>query len=251
LRNRTSLRAVRTPDFGFSLVELLVVISIVSVLLALAMPSLKAARETANAVSCASNLRQQTVAMSVYVENERDRALPWTGRWTSGWGVRMTPYLGNAYTAALNGNPDDNSYFGPLFRNYAVFRCPQNRLLTGPNYYNWNYGYNARLAAGVTSGNAAQQLIAWKDRRTVSQIVQVSHSRIVMIADLDNNNFLSLAYLTSNVNDPTSPRVHMVNKLNIAFLDGHVKLLAEDQDNTLYHVDGRSQASPTGAPTGW
>jgi prepilin-type N-terminal cleavage/methylation domain-containing protein/prepilin-type processing-associated H-X9-DG protein len=242
-------RQARSHPCAFTLIELLVVISIVAVLLAVIMPSFKRAREVAMATQCASNLRQQLVAMTSYSNNERDTALPWTGRWSSGWGIRMTAFLDAPYQAAL-ADPDDNGYFGPFFKKYAIFRCPQNERSTGPEYYNWNYGYNARLAAGVTSGNSGQQLIAWKDRRTLIQI-KYNPAKIVMITDLNYNNFLSLAYLTSNTNLVDKPRVHFEEKLNLAFLDGHVKLLAEGQDKTLIHVDGVSQASPTGAPTGW
>ncbi len=236
---------------AFTLVEILVVISIVAVLVALLIPSLSRAREVATAMKCASNLRQQLIALNAYSNNERDTALPWTGRWSSGWGIRMTAFLDAPYQAALDSNPDDNGYFSPFFKKYAIFRCPQNERSTGPEYYNWNYGYNARLAAGVTSGNSGQQLIAWKDRRTLIQI-KYNPAKIVMIADLDYNNFLSLAYLTSNTNLVDKPRVHFQEKLNLAFLDGHVKLLAEGQDKTLIHVDGVSASvNTTGAPTGW
>ncbi len=52
---------------GFSLVELLVVISIVALLISLIMPSFGKARETAKLVQCRSNLHQLSVATSVYV----------------------------------------------------------------------------------------------------------------------------------------------------------------------------------------
>ncbi len=234
---------------GFTLVELLVVIAIVSVLLALVIPSFQRAREVANVASCASNFRQLCIAMYAYTQDDREGALPWTSRFSSGWGIRMTPYLGAPYEAGLT-NPEDNSYFGPLFKKYSVFRCPQNQRITGSNYYNWNYGYNARLSAGVTSGNAGQQLIAWKDRRTLPQI-KYNPAKILMMSDCQANNILGFGDLNATLNYSGGPRVHLEKKLNLAFLDGHVKLLEQDEDNTLIHVDGVSQASPTGAPTGW
>ena len=52
---------------AFTLVELLVVVSVIALLLAMLTPSLQRAREMAKSISCASNLHQQGNGMHLYV----------------------------------------------------------------------------------------------------------------------------------------------------------------------------------------
>lgn len=56
---------------GFTLIELLVVISIIGVLVALLVPAVSYARESARRAQCLSNLRQIGVAMTAYHEQSR------------------------------------------------------------------------------------------------------------------------------------------------------------------------------------
>lgn len=92
---------------AFSLIELLVVISIVAVLVALVVPSINSAREAARFAICKSNLRQQHLALTYYSTdfkgygpcdiNTNANSVPLGTQWNfvlSRWMIKLSPYVG-------------------------------------------------------------------------------------------------------------------------------------------------------------
>ncbi len=76
-------RARQTTPAGFTLVELLIVISIIGVLVALLMPAINAARESGRRAQCSNNLHQMAVGCQQH--ETKYQFLP-TGGWAVLWG---------------------------------------------------------------------------------------------------------------------------------------------------------------------
>jgi prepilin-type N-terminal cleavage/methylation domain-containing protein/prepilin-type processing-associated H-X9-DG protein len=68
---------------GFTLVELLVVITIIGILISLLLPAVQSAREAARKTQCGNNLHQIGIAVALH---ERQNGFLPTGGWGWGWG---------------------------------------------------------------------------------------------------------------------------------------------------------------------
>ncbi|MFW6058775.1 MAG: prepilin-type N-terminal cleavage/methylation domain-containing protein [Phycisphaeraceae bacterium] len=108
------------PKHAFTLVELLVVISIIALLMALLLPALREAREVAFRTHCAANLRQLGLGVSEYV-GDQNGYVPWRGapHWWVGLSIRRP-----AHGAVTEAMPWARVYYGHYMPEEEVYFCP-------------------------------------------------------------------------------------------------------------------------------
>ena len=116
---------------AFTLVELLVVIGIIAVLTAILLPALNRARQSAQAVECASNLKQVGLAWHMYMNANNSWVAPMARKYGDSW---ASPLSGNQLNLSLPVNENDYRWFHYLKRytgTYAVFNCPVINMSNG------------------------------------------------------------------------------------------------------------------------
>jgi prepilin-type N-terminal cleavage/methylation domain-containing protein len=132
---------------GFTLVELLVVIGIISLLISILLPSLNKAREAANRIQCASNLRQIFLGAMFYSQDNK-------GRFPSAWADGQQ--LGALRALGTKGDPIRKQRY---ILNDNVWDCPSDPT-RGLDFVKFDYadaavpgGYLGRRWGDITTAS--------------------------------------------------------------------------------------------------
>lgn len=117
---------------GFTLIEILVVVAIISVLAAILFPVFARARENARRAACLSNMKQLGLGIMQYAQ-DFDESFPYHGNTTSGFNGYDS--AANAYYFATNAQAGRPNCLGSLFpyvRSWEIYRCPSVSLAYAP-----------------------------------------------------------------------------------------------------------------------
>lgn len=130
---------------GFTLIELLVVIAIIAMLIAILVPALRASRQQTIAVVCGSNLKQLSLALTMY--EQENETFPY-GFDDSAFGTVIPPggYPGSA-ARDLQGLWWFHFLAGTLRKNFdkgSIVWCPS-RNVRNPYVLCGNYGVNRSI----------------------------------------------------------------------------------------------------------
>ena len=154
----------QTKPHAFTLVELLVVISIIGVLMALLLPAVQSARESGRRTQCLNNLKQIGLAAQSHLQAQGffptggwnhefvgDPDMGFTERQPGGWNYTLLPYLEEGAAFGLGRGADNTTKLAAgkaiLETPISAYYCPTPR---SPQAYPSNVSF--KNASAVSAG---------------------------------------------------------------------------------------------------
>jgi len=232
----------------FTLVELLVVISILAILFAILLPALKMAKEQGQAIFCTNNLRQMSQAAVTYTINY-DGYFPLAyynppGPGSVAWDLKTVGLVGNCtYEPGLLWEYVDISS-----NTSEIQQCPTfkgSAMWAGEAYTGYNYN-TSYIGHGNGIPSAREQMIHTPEETIIfgdGGYDGGSKANKFMRAPFGNGDFGDHPFLGRSAG---TLHFRHTGKANVSFVDGHTGVL-----KTIYRNSYNNEIVNVFGPCGW
>lgn len=198
---------MRRTNRAFTLIELLVVIGIIGLLAGMLMPALAQAKRKANSVKCLNNIRQLSLAATLYA-NDHNEEFPRRMRLTNSWYGALQPY----------------------YKDPKVLKCPNDNWKEWRSYLmnGWNDYWQFHL-----SDVDYRRVMAWVYPHGMKQTAVPLPSDTILFGEKRRTSahvHMDFGQKRGNDTQEVAQNMHAVpgttgGGSNFAFVDGSVRLL--------------------------
>ncbi|MCW3094980.1 MAG: putative fimbrial protein [Chthonomonadaceae bacterium] len=208
-----SARAKGVKSTGFTLIELLVVIAIIAILAAILFPVFAQAREKARAISCLSNVKQLSLAYTMYVQ-DYDETSPHMG--SGDYTNRLYPYVKNSQLFLCPDRSDTNA-----------IEAPDGVTNTTKSIgYGYNWGPIQRRGGGLVMGQQPAPA-GGSYLPGIALAAIVAPAQMVGFVDSYDTPRITgtMTFLACTWTGNTNGSLRHGGRFNVGFVDGHAKAI--------------------------
>ena len=209
----------------FTLIELLIVIAIIAILLSLLLPSLTKAKQKAEMAVCASNMKQVSIGLNLFLKNN-NYFFPVGARNSKPWDDFVGPYDGRNLTDTEIGknnftNDSENMvrhgiYYCPSSTRLEESKIPRNYVLTNGTGNKWHKPNN-----GLT------YLRKWNQTPVEVNLAEVnSPSQMYMLTEFEKSGSIGHTFMSQGQHKQThndwgqqQMNMHGTLTINAIFVD--------------------------------
>lgn len=217
-------RSRRRETQGFTLVELLAVITTVAILAGLLLPALGRSKHSAQYAKCVNNLRQFCLSAQMYWEDNNGRAFAYGGLETNNGEIYWFGWIGNG--------PEETRPFDPTqgvlypYMGKGVDLCPSfnyssSQFKLKASVPTCDYGYNLSLSPTGQSPASIKNLCQPSALALVADAAQVNTFEAP--ASARNPMFEEWYYINNDASQPNGQFRHD-QRADAVFCDGHAAL---------------------------
>jgi prepilin-type N-terminal cleavage/methylation domain-containing protein len=238
---RPAAERKRLRSCGFSLIELLIVISIIALLASMLLPALRAARGEGIRISCQNNLRQLAVGTQMYTADNEGRLPENNPGSTNDW-VRGNLLLpGQATNQVLL----QQGKLFPYANHTSTYHCPADRSQTNGVLRVRSYSMNGWVGSRYMETYYARPT-RFRTFIRDSELAAVGPANIWLMLD-EHEQSINDAWFQVTMDDSrpfgSFPATRHEIAYDLSFADGHIELYRLRDPGTLRLAAGELQVS--------